>query len=281
MAGELSGRRILVPEARELALLTRMLEERGAISIACPMVAIRDAPDPTPVEAWLDRFIARPCDDLILLTGEGLRRLLTLAARRDERQDFIVALAKARRVTRGPKPVRALREIGLESNLSAEQPTSEGVIRLLSGIDLKGRRVGVQLYPDSEHEALLGHLREAGAEADPVLPYVYASSAEDVEVVAAIEAMAAGKIDAVAFTSAPQVRRLREVAEKAGRLDALLYGLSRVVVASVGPVVASELEKLGARIDVAPAGATFFMKPLVRALVEAFERRTPKAQPSS
>ena len=277
MSDELAGKRIIAPETRELALFVRMLEERGAECLACPMVAIHDAPDPEPIAAWIERFIDEPCDDLILLTGEGLRRLVALAERRGRRDAFVAALARSRRVTRGPKPVRALREIGLDSDLSAEQPTSEGVIRVLSSLDLKGRRVGVQIYPDSAHEALLGALRAAGATADPVLPYVYASSAEDEAVVTAIDAMAAGKVDAIAFTSAPQVRRLAAVAEKAGRIEALRQGLSRVVVAAIGPVAAAELEKLGVQPSVVPAGETYFMKPLVRALAEAFARWMPFA----
>jgi len=42
MTEELSGRRIVVPETRELGQLVRMLEERGAEAIPCPMIAIRD-----------------------------------------------------------------------------------------------------------------------------------------------------------------------------------------------------------------------------------------------
>jgi uroporphyrinogen-III synthase len=272
MNAELTGKRIIVPETRESALFVRMLEERGAECLACPMVAIHDASDPQPVADWLSRFIAAPCDDLILLTGEGLRRLVALAARGDRREAFIAALAKSRRITRGPKPVRALREIGLDNDLSADEPTSEGVIRLLSGLDLKGRRIGVQLYPDSAHGALLSHLKQAGASVDPVLPYVYASSAEDAAVVAAIDEMAAGKVDAIAFTSAPQVRRLGAVAEKSGRVEALREGLARVVVAAIGPIAAAEVEKLGVKPSVSPAGETYFMKPLARALAEAFAR---------
>ncbi len=273
MTEELAGRRIVAPETRELALLVRMLEERGAECLACPLVAIHDAPDPEPVAAWIERFIATPCDDLILLTGEGLRRLVAFAERRGARDAFLAALVKSRRITRGPKPVRALREIGLDADLSAEQPTSDGVIRLLSRLDLKDRRVGVQLYPDSAHEALLGRLGAAGASVDPVLPYVYASSAEDAAVVAIIDQIAAGKVDAIAFTSAPQVRRLKDVAEKSGRSEALRQGLARIVVAAIGPVAAAELEKLGVAPSVTPAGETYFMKPLVRALAQALTAR--------
>jgi uroporphyrinogen-III synthase len=255
MSDELAGRRIVVPETRELALFQRMLEERGAICTPCPMIAIHDAPDSAPVEAWVRRFIARPSDDLILLTGEGLRRLIALADRKGLRDPFVASLAKSRRITRGPKPVRALREIGLDGDLT--------------------RRVGVQLYPDSAHEALLGHLEASAASVDPVLPYVYASSAEDALVVATIDEMAAGKIDAIAFTSGPQVRRLSAVAEKTGRSEALRTALSHVVVAAVGPIVAAELEAFGVKPSVVPSGDAYFMKPLARALTEAFA--PPKA----
>ena len=63
MTEELSGRRIVVPETRELGQLVRMLEELGADTVPCPMIAIRDVPDTAPVEAWLRRFAdATACD---------------------------------------------------------------------------------------------------------------------------------------------------------------------------------------------------------------------------
>ena len=57
MTEELNGRRIVVPETRELGQLVRMLEERGAEAIPCPMIAIRDAPDAEPVAAWIRWFL--------------------------------------------------------------------------------------------------------------------------------------------------------------------------------------------------------------------------------
>jgi uroporphyrinogen-III synthase len=271
MPGPLAGRRIVVFEMRELALFARMLEERGAEVLRCPMVAILDTPDPAPVEAWLRRLIAGPSDDLILLTGEGLRRLLGFAARAGVAPEFVAALKKLRKITRGPKPVRALREIGLDADLAAQPPTSEGVIATLSPLDLKGRRIAVQLYPDSTHEALLGFLAASGAHADPVLPYVYVSAAEDGRVVEIIDEMAEGKVDAIAFTSSPQLRRLREVAAAAGYEARLRQALARTKVASVGPVVAGELDRLGAAVDIASDGA-YFMKPLVTAIVARIGR---------
>src|SRR6476620_6610404 len=144
MTEELNGRRIVVPETRELGQLVRMLEERGAEAIPCPMIAIRDAPDAEPVAAWLRWFVKGTCDDLVLMTGEGLRRLLGLARRTELESAFLDALRTTRKITRGPKPVRALREVGLDADIPADEPTTEGIIAAMRRLDLGGRSVGIQ-----------------------------------------------------------------------------------------------------------------------------------------
>src|SRR4026207_377103 len=102
MTEALSGRRIVVPETRELGQLVRMLEEHGAEAIPCPMIAIRDAPDAEPVEAWLRWFVKGTCDDRVLRAGEGLRRLLGFARRTDLESAFLDALRTTRKIARGP-----------------------------------------------------------------------------------------------------------------------------------------------------------------------------------
>src|SRR5438874_1572178 len=182
----LAGRRIAVLEHRELDRLGRMLEAQGAATLRCPLVAIDDTPDPAPVLAWLDRFVSAPPDDLVLFTGEGLRRLLGFAARAGIDARFRDALGRVRTITRGPKPARALREVGLDPGLRAAQPTTDGVIAALSAGELHGRRIGVQLYPEAP-STLLDFLTQAGAEPDPVWPYAYVASVEDDEILALIE----------------------------------------------------------------------------------------------
>src|SRR5438046_7231726 len=88
----LEGRRIAVLEHRELDRLGGMLEAQGAATLRCPLVAIADAPDPAPVLAWLRRFVEMPPDDLVLMTGEGLRRLCGFADRDGQGAGFSAAL---------------------------------------------------------------------------------------------------------------------------------------------------------------------------------------------
>ena len=124
MADRLNGYRILILETREEAQFSRLLKDQGADVMQCPMFTINDAPDPAPVEAWIKRFIDKPCDDLVLMTGEGLRRLLKVVRRLDVEKPFLTALSSARKFARGPKPVKALREVGLEAQVITEKPTS-------------------------------------------------------------------------------------------------------------------------------------------------------------
>lgn len=267
MPGSLNGKRIVVPETREIELLCGMLEKLGAAVIRCPLVAIRDAADPGPVIAWLERFVATPPDDLILFTGEGLVRLNALAATIGLGETFVARLALVRKITRGPKPARRLRELGLKPDLAAEPPTTAGIIAALAGQDLFGRRVAVQLYPDAPAD-LVDFLQARAAAVDPVLPYEYASAAEEARVLAAIRAMAAGEVDLVTFTSSPQLRRLAQVARDNKCENALAKGFAVTKLAAVGPVVVAAIEAAGGKVAIAPPD-NFHLRPMVNAIVAA------------
>ncbi|MCA1500876.1 uroporphyrinogen-III synthase [Bradyrhizobium sp. NBAIM14] len=273
MADRLNGYRILILETREEAQFSKLLAEQGAEVVQCPMFTIHDAPDPAPVEAWIRRAIDKPFDDLVLMTGEGLRRIMKLARARGLDAALVAALAQARKFTRGPKPGKALREIGLETQQTTEKPTTEGVIEMLARLDLKGRRLGLQLYPDKDHSALTGALAAQGADVDTVLPYVYDSKAADANIVAAIDDMAEGRIDSIALTNLGQVRRLIEVAKARGSETKLRAGLERTLIASVGPAVSGELAAHGLRADVSPADEAYFMRPLISAMASALADR--------
>jgi uroporphyrinogen-III synthase len=269
-AQPLTGRTIAVPEAREIELFVAMLERRGAAVVRCPMVAIRDAPDAAPVLAWSRQLAHGGFDDLVLLTGEGLRRILSCIESHEPslRESFVHALASVRKITRGPKPARALRELGLKTDIAAEKPTTEGVIASLHALELKGRRFGVQLYGTEPNRPLVDFLHGAGASVSTVAPYVYADAAEDSAVMSLLELMKSGGIDAIAFTSTPQVERLFGLVAP----DEVRAALAKTLVAAVGPVVAETLHKHGVQSLLVPA-ESFFLKPLTTALEEALSAK--------
>lgn len=264
----LAGKTIALPETRELDRLAGILEEGGAVTVRCPLVAILDAPDPGPVDAWLRELCAPGFDDLIFLTGEGLRRLLARARATGVEADVVAAVGRARKITRGPKPARALHEIGLSSDLPAALPTSQGVMDSLAPLDLARRRIGLQLYGSEPNEPLVRFLAARGAVVRTVAPYIYAPASDEDRVAAMIAGLERGAIDVIAFTSASQVDRLFAVARTRQVEAALRAGLAGGKVAAIGPIVVAALEARGVRIDIVPE-QPFVMKRMTAAIAAA------------
>jgi uroporphyrinogen-III synthase len=269
MARSLDGLRILVPETRELDLFVSMLEAEGARALRCPLVRILDLDDAADAEAWIERLVAGEYQDVIWLTGEGLRRLLSIAERSNRGARFVDAVKQVRSITRGPKPARVLRELGIAPGLAARQPTSQGVLDALAGEDIAGRAIGVQLYPGDGAAPLVAALNDRHARVFPVTPYRYASEADAAQVTNAIHELCARRIDMIAFTSSPQVERLFEVARASGLEQLLTEMLAQIRVAAIGPVVEEALHHHGVATVLRPE-STFHLKPLVRVIAAAW-----------
>ncbi len=265
----LTNRIVALAEGRQLEDLARLLEKEGAKPYRCPLLSILDAPDESPILAWLDRLEQGTFAWVVLLTGEGFRRLVALADRQGRRDRVVEAFGKVKVLTRGPKPGQALKEVGLSPSKVAKAPTTDGVIESLREETLQGISVGVQLYSPT-NPPLLDFLRDAGASADTVLPYVYAPAADSDRVLELITRLAEGAIDCTVFTSSPQIDRLFEVAKEKGLEETLLKGLAKTKVAAVGPIVEENLIRRGVAVHICPEQG-FQMKNLVLHIKRAFE----------
>jgi uroporphyrinogen-III synthase len=266
----LKGKRIAVPEMRELEVFSSLLERRGAEVLRCPLVTIYDAPHSASVLAFAVKVAEGGFDDFILITGEGLTRILSCINKYDPslQERFVAGLGQLRTITRGPKPARVLRQLGLRPNVEAKAPTTPGVIEALKPLDLKGRRVALQLYGNDPNMQLQTFLRERGADFSTIAPYVYGNAADDATVKNLLERMAAGEVDAIAFTSKLQIERL--VNQQPAPL--VKRALSNTKIAAVGPIVAEAIRAAGFEVASSPEHS-WFMKPLVVALTEALQSK--------
>jgi len=204
--------------------------------------------------AFADRLERGEFDLIVLLTGVGTRALIaTVEQVRGSRDSFIDALRRSRIVARGPKPVAALRDVQVPVWLTAPEPNTWRELLLAldsraSELPLKELRVAVQEYGVSNPDLLAG-LRDRGAIVTAVPVYQWALP-EDVEPLrAACRAVADGKIDVVLFTTATQAVHLLQVAATMGLSGAVIEGLRKCVVASIGPTTSEELRERGTDPD--------------------------------
>lgn len=271
------GKTIALPESRQLDVLANLFERRGALVRRCPLVSIHDAPNQAPIRAWVDAFLQdESIGDLILLTGEGINRLVKAAERFGLKDAFLARLKTVRIIARGPKPGRALKVWGIHPNIQASIPTTQGLIATLGALVNRAPRIGVVLYGTEPNQPLIDAIQALDCEPITVAPYIYASDSETAAVSALITDMADCHIDALAFTSQPQFKRLQTVAEKTGQLAALQAGLNKTAIAAIGPVMADYLRAQGIKVDVIPEGR-FLMKPLVDALARYFNTQSKSA----
>jgi uroporphyrinogen-III synthase len=191
-------------------------------------------------------------DLVIFLTGVGTRAITNVVEAVHPRGRFVAALQSVKVVPRGPKPLAVLRELGVSPALVVPEPnTWRELLRVLDeaadlpqGFRLKGLRVAVQEYGVSNPELLAG-LAERGACVTRVPVYQWALPEDLTPLRAGVEAVSAGEIGVVLFTTSVQVIHLFQVAGEMDLEKSLAKGLHQAVVASIGPTTSEELRGRG------------------------------------
>jgi uroporphyrinogen-III synthase len=254
------GLRVLALESRRSPELAKLITTYGGEPVVAP--AMREVPLESNQEAlaFASALFAGEFDVVIFLTGVGTRALLGVVETAYKRDDYIAALQRVRVVVRGPKPVAALRELGITPAITAPEPNTWR--ELLHALDqaaasheqlrLRGARVAVQEYGVSNPELLAG-LRERGAIVTRVPIYQWALPEDLAPLQAAVNELAAGKIDVALFTTSVQVTHLFQIAAEMNLEETVQKSLGRAIVASIGPTTSEELQRHGVRTDLEPS----------------------------
>jgi uroporphyrinogen-III synthase len=255
-----AGLRVLALESRRAPELAKLIATYGGEAVVAP--AMREVPLESNKEAlaFAGALLVGEFDMVIFLTGVGARALLGVVETAYKRDEYIASLQRVKVVARGPKPVAALREIGITPAITVPEPNTWR--ELLLALDdagnskeelrLRGARVAVQEYGVSNPELLSG-LRERGARVTRVPVYQWALPVDCAPLQAAVKALAEGEIDAVLFTTSVQVANLFQIAAELKLEEPMQHGLSRTIVASIGPTTSEELQRRGIRADLEPS----------------------------
>ena len=250
----LFGKSLLVPRPAEQGRATAAaIRARGANARLLPAIEIRDPSDPAPLQraiAELSSF-----DWVLFTSANGVTRFTRAlgAAGFDAR-----AFGRAKIGAIGPKTATALEAFGLRADVVAEEFIGEGLAQavLARGVPKRVLVARAQVARD----ALPDLLRQAGAQLE-VVP-VYETVAADTGL--ALRALfEQGEIDVALFTSSSTVNA---VVDTLGAQAAEV--LSRVTVASIGPITSQTLSERGVRADV--VATTFTVDGLLDALETHF-----------
>lgn len=235
----LQGRRVLALESRRAAEIAELIRKQGGEPFVAPSMREVPVASNDAVFRFVDRLLAGEFDLMILLTGVGTRQLARVLGDR-----FAEGLRRIPIAARGPKPVAALREMGLTPAVVAPEPNTWR--ELLAVLENRPeRRIALQEYGRSNPELIDG-LRARGAEVTPVRVYEYGLPEDTGPLREAARRVAAGEFDLAFFTTATQIDHLARVAREEGVEDAALSALRHQTrVASIGPTTTEALEEFG------------------------------------
>ena len=254
MAASLEGKVVAYVEARMQSEMGALVQRHGGVPLAAPVLQEVYNTETPEVAGLIDDLCAGQVDIAVLQTGVGTRALLEAADAQGRGPELLAALDGVMVIARSPKPASVLRRNKIRIDLMPPEPfTSEDLITAIAGVEFSGREVAVQAY-GGPNNLLTRTLRERGANVREVSLYGWGLPDDLSPVLDLIRRLEAGKVDAVAFTSQPQVSNLLTIAAQSGLEGTLRRCLNSeaVVVASVGPVCTRRLLQNGLKVDVEP-----------------------------
>jgi uroporphyrinogen decarboxylase len=248
------GLRVFAFESRMAAETAALIQRFGGEGTVVP--AMREVPleDNYAAFEFAARLLSGQVEVVVFLTGVGVRELFRAIETRYTRERLVNALSSVISVARGPKPVAALRALGLNPTLTIPEPnTWREVLSSISGsMQVEGKRIAVQEYGVSNRDLIAG-LEARGALVFTVPVYRWALPEQRGPLRDAASSIANGQADVVLFTSSAQVTNLIQIADAEGIGSELRGRVRQAVVGSIGPVCSQELRAHGIEPDFEPA----------------------------
>ena len=252
----LQGLRVLSFESRMATEMARLIERYAGTVLVVP--ALREIPIPLRENGAVYRFgvklILNQIDILILMTGVGTKALFEILQTRYPLAEILEALRKTIIVTRGPKPLAALKTLGVEANITVPEPnTWQDVIATLDYYrPVQGLKVVIQEY-GMPNPDIIQDLTNRGAEVFPVPIYRWALPEDTGPIKYAIVEILDGKIDVLLITNAAQIDHVMQLVEQEGKTELFRESCKKLIVASIGPTASERLKHYDLPVDFEPS----------------------------
>jgi uroporphyrinogen-III synthase len=249
---DFGGLRVLSLESRRADMMEEMIGRYGGRAFVAPSVREIPFEQNQEVWAWAEQLFAGAFDMMVLMTGVGLTYLRDAIVQRFTQQAFAAALRSVTTVSRGPKPVVVLHELGVKPGIIIPEPNTW--MEIVPAIAARPeRRITIQEYGRPNPE-FVETLEKLGARVTPIGIYRWTLPEDLGPIREAVARIADRLCDVVIFTTSIQLVHLLEVAGQTGRASEVRQALrDDLVVASVGPVMNAALADYGIAPDIVPA----------------------------
>jgi uroporphyrinogen-III synthase len=254
MAMTFNGMTVAAFESRMATEITRLIERYGGRPLVVPVLREVPLEDNSAAQQFGDDLLAGRIDLCIFLTGVGTTALFDFLKAHYPWTTIMTALQRCVIIARGPKPVAALKAVGLQVTVTVPEPNTW--VDLISALDqyrpMKGLRVAVQEYGVANPD-LVKALEERGAEVFAVPIYKWALPQDLGPIRHALDEIIAGRVNVILITNAAQVDHVMRVLEQDGKVHLFREALRKIVVASIGPTASERLHHHDWPVDFEPS----------------------------
>jgi uroporphyrinogen-III synthase len=202
----LHGLKVVSFESRRAKEMAELIRRYDGEPIVAP--SMREVPlsENRAALELLPQLEAAKLDLLILMTGVGTRTLNQALLTQYPQERIVSALRKTQLVARGPKPIAALKELGLVPAVTVPEPNTwrEVLATLDAATTMRGKQIVVQEYGIPNPELISG-LEQRGASVKTVSIYRWALPEDLAPLRDAIQKMLRGDIDVALYTNGAQV----------------------------------------------------------------------------
>jgi uroporphyrinogen-III synthase len=256
-----AGLRVLSLESRRAKEMEALIRREGGDPFIALSVQERALDDHGEAIRFVERLEAGDFDLVVIMTGTGLAFLRDQVVAHSSAARLGAALGRATIVSRGPKPLPILRDLGARAQIVVPEPnTWREIVEAVAA--RTERRIAIQEYgrPNLEMNAALETL---GASVTPVVLYRWELPADIGPLQTAARGLAARQFDVILFTSSIQLDHLMMIARALGLESQVTSALREyTAIASVGPVMTASLEAASLPVEIMP------MHPKMGALIK-------------
>jgi uroporphyrinogen-III synthase len=249
----LQGLKVVSFESRRASEMAELIRRYDGEPIVAPSMREIPLSENRAALELLPQLESGKFDVLILMTGVGTRTLNQTLLTQYPQERILSALRKTQLVTRGPKPIAALKELGLVPAVTVPEPNTwrEVLAALDAATTIRGKQIAVQEYGIPNPE-LVAELQQRGAAVTTISIYRWALPEDLAPLRDAIQRILRGDADVALFTNGAQVEHLFRVAAEEHAEDKLRLACNTIAIGSIGPVCTEALEHFGLRPDIEP-----------------------------
>ncbi len=235
----------------------KLIQTRDGVPYYIPAIEIKGLSNFKPVKKFIIELCTGQVDYVILMSTNGVKYLYSAAETLKQKSQLQEGLAKTFVIAVGPRTAEAMMERRVRVDLVPQKYSSEGLLEVLQGKDIKGKKIRIPRTSNAT-PTLTNTLKEMGANVEEIYVYESGLPVDEKLKTKFYDDLTSGRINAIVFGSGLSAKNIFKMLTEKAPMDTLRKIIKeKVTTVAIGPTTAEALRELGVKVDVVPEDYLF------------------------